>query len=64
MSKYTHTDSSGMGWRFAGSRPISALADQIMQQCGLSYEEEKPKNKHEKTKTKIRRNRKRSAGNK
>ena len=28
--KYTHTDSFGMRWRMAGSRPVSALADKIM----------------------------------
>ena len=32
MSKrvYTDTDSSGMKWRWEGSRPISELADKIM----------------------------------
>ena len=32
---YTHRDSSGMGWRFVGSRPVSALADQVMRDCGM-----------------------------
>lgn len=33
--EYTHRDSSGMGWRMVGSRPVSALADLVMKQCGL-----------------------------
>lgn len=33
--KYTHTDSSGMGWRFSGSRPVSSLADKVMRDCGM-----------------------------
>ena len=33
--KYTHRDSSGMGWRFSGSRPVSSLADKVMGECGL-----------------------------
>jgi len=32
---YTHRDASGMAWRFAGSRPVSALADKVMAECGL-----------------------------
>jgi hypothetical protein len=28
--KYTHRDAGGMLWRFQGSRPISALADEVM----------------------------------
>ena len=32
---YTHRDSSGMGWRMVGSRPVSALADQVMRNCGM-----------------------------
>jgi len=32
---YTHQDSSGMPWRFVGGRPVSALADQVMRDCGL-----------------------------
>jgi hypothetical protein len=32
---YTHIDSSGMPWRFSGSRPVSKLADLVMQDCGL-----------------------------
>ena len=32
--KYTRTDGQ-MGWRFVGSRPVSALADQVMRDCGL-----------------------------
>lgn len=32
---YTHRDNTGMGWRFVGSRPVSALADQIMRSCGM-----------------------------
>jgi hypothetical protein len=32
---YTHRDSSGMGWRMVGSRPVSALADSVMRDCGL-----------------------------
>jgi hypothetical protein len=27
---YTHVDAQGMKWRFDGSRPVSALADSIM----------------------------------
>jgi hypothetical protein len=34
-TKYTHRDGSGMAWRMSGSRPISALADRIMRECGL-----------------------------
>lgn len=33
---YTHRDSSGMGWRFVGSRPVSALADSVMRDCGFA----------------------------
>jgi hypothetical protein len=33
--EYTHRDGSGMGWRFAGGRPVSALADSVMRDCGL-----------------------------
>jgi hypothetical protein len=33
---YTHRDSSGMAWRFEGSRPVSALADQVMREVGLT----------------------------
>lgn len=32
---YTHRDGSGMGWRFVGSRPVSALADKVMADCGM-----------------------------
>jgi len=32
---YTHRDASGMAWRFVGSRPVSALADKVMAECGL-----------------------------
>jgi hypothetical protein len=32
---YTHRDGGGMGWRMVGSRPVSALADQVMRECGL-----------------------------
>jgi hypothetical protein len=32
---YTHRDGSGMAWRFAGGRPVSALADAVMRDCGL-----------------------------
>lgn len=32
---YTHVDNMGMGWRFSGMRPVSALADQVMRDCGL-----------------------------
>jgi hypothetical protein len=32
---YTHQDGSGMPWRFVGSRPVSALADQVMRDCGF-----------------------------
>lgn len=35
--KYTHRDSSGMSWRFHGSRPVSSLADSIMRSAGLGY---------------------------
>jgi phage antirepressor YoqD-like protein len=31
MDKYTHTDSQGMLFRFEGTRPISKIADEIMQ---------------------------------
>lgn len=29
---YTHTDGSGMPWRMDGSRPVSALADKVMEE--------------------------------
>jgi len=32
--EYTHKDGSGMMWRFEGGRPISALADKVMRECG------------------------------
>lgn len=32
---YTHRDASGMAWRFVGGRPVSALADKVMAECGL-----------------------------
>lgn len=32
---YTHRDSSGMAWRFVGMRPVSALADKVMADCGM-----------------------------
>lgn len=32
---YTHRDSSGMAWRMVGSRPVSALADKVMADCGM-----------------------------
>lgn len=32
---YTHRDAGGMAWRFEGSRPVSALADKVMRECGL-----------------------------
>jgi hypothetical protein len=32
---YTHRDALGMPWRFAGSRPVSKLADEVMRDCGL-----------------------------
>jgi hypothetical protein len=32
---YTHQDSSGMPWRMVGSRPVSALADSVMRDCGF-----------------------------
>lgn len=32
---YTHRDSNGMAWRFVGSRPVSALADKVMADCGM-----------------------------
>lgn len=35
MPSYTHTDRQGMKWRMAGSRPVSWLADKVMQDCGL-----------------------------
>lgn len=28
---YTHKDESGMLWRFVGSRPVSKLADEVME---------------------------------
>ena len=31
--KYTHIDGGGMPWRFEGSRPVSALADKVMEEC-------------------------------
>lgn len=33
---YTHRDASGMAWRFAGGRPVSALADKVMADCGMA----------------------------
>jgi len=27
---YTHRDENGMQWRFEGSHPVSALADEVM----------------------------------
>lgn len=35
---YTHRDATGMSWRFVGNRPVSALADQVMAECGLPDE--------------------------
>lgn len=32
---YTHRDGTGMAWRFVGSRPVSALADKVMADCGM-----------------------------
>jgi hypothetical protein len=32
---YTHQDEDGMLWRFVGSRRVSALADQVMKDCGM-----------------------------
>lgn len=32
---YTHRDATGLGWRMVGSRPVSALADSVMRDCGL-----------------------------
>lgn len=32
---YTHRDGTGMQWRMVGSRPVSALADLVMSQCGM-----------------------------
>ena len=32
---YTHRDGGGMSWRMVGGRPVSALADEVMRQCGL-----------------------------
>lgn len=34
--EYPHRDASGMSWRMVGMRPVSALADQVMRNCGLS----------------------------
>lgn len=36
--EYTHRDGSGMAWRFVGSRPVSALADKTMSDCGMSWQ--------------------------
>ncbi len=35
--RYTHIDSSGMAWRFEGSRPISALADKVTDKVLRGY---------------------------
>lgn len=35
---YTHTDRSGMRWRFVGSRPVSELADIVMETRGEKLE--------------------------
>ena len=32
---YTHQDKGGMAWRMVGSRPVSRLADEVMQACGM-----------------------------
>ena len=31
-NQYTHVDKSGMKWRFVGSRPVSELADKVMEE--------------------------------
>lgn len=35
---YTHRDESGMLWRWDGSRPVSKLADEVMDECGYNEE--------------------------
>lgn len=32
---YTHKDTDGVRWRFAGGRPVSELADFVMLQTGF-----------------------------
>lgn len=34
--EYTHIDKEGVKWRFEGSRPISELADELMDQFGMA----------------------------
>jgi hypothetical protein len=48
MKEYTHRDSTGMLWRFEGSRPISQLADQVMQEVEEKMKKEEAKKKGKK----------------
>lgn len=44
MPTYTHTDRSGMRWRFVGARPVSELADKVMGYAlPAKYKPKKPK---------------------
>ncbi|MEN6549971.1 MAG: hypothetical protein ABFE07_28340 [Armatimonadia bacterium] len=47
---YTHRDASGMGWRFEGSRPISALADEVMRNVERQLAQKKAKGRKGKRK--------------
>ena len=43
MKPYTHIDKDGMPWRFEGSRPVSKLADDVMQSVKKDIEKESKK---------------------
>ena len=40
---YTHADDSGMLWRFEGGRPISKLADEVMESVAKDMARQKNK---------------------
>lgn len=47
---YTHTDKNGVRWRFDAGRPISELADKIMDEVVMSSFGTKPVPKKKKKK--------------
>ena len=49
MKPYTHTDKDGMPWRMEGNRPISALADKVMQDVEKDIKKIKEKEHASKT---------------
>ena len=49
--KYTHTDAQGIRWRFEGSRPVSEIADTVMDKVFAGKRDQKQlhtKTKHTK----------------